>query len=427
MTGTDDRTGVSGADDVRSRAYRLIVTLGIVSLLADFTYESARSLAGPWLGLLGASALVVTSVSGVGEFLSYGLRLVSGTAADRSGRHWAWTLAGYSVNLLAVPALALAGGWTGAAALLLLERAGKGLRTPPRDALLSYAANRVGPGRGFGLHEALDQVGAVLGPLVVAGVLTVADSYRLAFVSLLVPAALALAALARARSRFPEPERLEAEDAANRKRIEVRRNPEAGEEDQLAGARIDRSAWRDLLKDRSFRWILLGATAFGAGFVDFPLIAYHDARASLLSAAAIPLAYAGAMGVDALAALGLGHLFDRRPAAALAAGPLAGAAAAPLLFLVHGPGLLVGIGLWGVSLGCLESVLRAAVAARLPSGLRATGFGVFSATFGLAWMAGSVVIGVLYERSLMLAAAWSVGLLLAATLLLARAASEEDG
>lgn len=421
----DDRTGAPGADDLRSRAYRLIVTLGVVSLLADFTYESARSLAGPWLGLLGAGAPAVAAVSGVGELLSYGLRLASGRAADRSGRHWAWTIAGYGVNLLAVPALALAGGWEVAAGLLLLERTGKGLRTPPRDALLSYAANRVGPGRGFGLHEALDQVGAVLGPLAVAGVLAVTDSYRLAFVSLLVPAALALAALARARSRFPEPERLEAEDAANRKRVEGRRGPEAGEEDQLPSARRGRSAWRELLEDRSFRWILLGATAFGAGFVDFPLIAYHDARAGLLSAAAIPAVYAGAMGVDALAALGLGHGFDRRPAAALVVGPLAGAAAAPLLFLARGPVMLVGLALWGVSLGSLESVLRAAVSARVPSRARATGFGLFSATFGFAWMAGSVVTGLLYDRSLVLAAAWSSGLLLTAAGILVHAPAAE--
>jgi MFS-type transporter involved in bile tolerance (Atg22 family) len=182
-----------------------VVLLGMVSLFADMTYEGARSVTGPYLAVLGASATIVGIVAGLGELLGYGLRLVAGYLGDRTGRYWAITILGYAVNLLAVPLLALAGRWELAALLLLAERAGKAIRTPTRDAMLSHATAATGRGWGFGLHEAMDQTGALLGPLLVAGVLAVRGAYEAAFALLLLPALAALAVLLAARARYPDP------------------------------------------------------------------------------------------------------------------------------------------------------------------------------------------------------------------------------
>jgi hypothetical protein len=149
-------------------ALRFVVGIGLVSLFADFTYEGGRSISGPFLAVLGASPLLVGAVAGVGEFRGYLVRLFSGRLTDRTGQHWLLMYLGYALNLLSVPALALAGGTADASALLFLERLGKGLRTPARDALLSRAGKEVGQGKVFGLHELLDQLGAFLGPLAVA-------------------------------------------------------------------------------------------------------------------------------------------------------------------------------------------------------------------------------------------------------------------
>jgi MFS family permease len=185
------------------------VLLGFVSLLADVTYEGARSVTGPYLALLGASGTAVGIVAGAGELFGYALRLWSGRLADRTQRYWALTLAGYAINLLAVPALALANHWPAAAALIIVERTGKAIRTPARDAMLSYATHEAGRGWGFGLHEAMDQIGATLGPMVVAGVLWWRGDYRSGFAVLLLPALAAMTVLLFARRLYPKPHELE--------------------------------------------------------------------------------------------------------------------------------------------------------------------------------------------------------------------------
>lgn len=194
----------------RATAIRFVVLLGLVSLFADVTYEGARSIAGPHLALLGASGTVVGIVAGFGELIGYGLRLASGYLSDRTRRYWAITLVGYAINLLAVPLLALAGRWEAAAALLIAERMGKALRTPARDAMLSYATRGTGRGWGFGLHEAMDQMGAVAGPVIVTAVLaTQNNNYPMAFGVLGIPALLALSILLSARRLYSRPQDLE--------------------------------------------------------------------------------------------------------------------------------------------------------------------------------------------------------------------------
>lgn len=352
-------------------ALRFVVLLGLVSLFADMTYEGARSIAGPFLATLGASGAVVGLVAGFGEFAGYALRLVAGLITDRTRRYWTVTIIGYTVNLLAVPALALAGRWELAAALLMAERIGKALRNPPRDAMLSFATRQLGTGWAFGLHEAMDQIGAILGPLLVAGILHWRGGYRESFALLLAPALIALGVLLLARMQFPRPQELE-----------PRFSPLAAEG-----------------QPRAYWLFVAGAALCAAGFADFPLIAFHLEKTRLFSEAVIPVLYAVAMGVDALAALLLGRLFDRVGAVSAAAAPLAALLSAPLAFLGGTAGVWAGMILWGISMGAQESVLRAAVARLSAPERRGTAYGVFHAVFGTAWFAGSAALGFLYDRS----------------------------
>jgi MFS family permease len=379
-------------------ALRFIVLLGLVSLAADMTYEGARSVTGPFLGVLGASAAVVAITSGLGELAGYGLRVVSGYLSDRTGRYWAVTGVGYAINLLAVPLLALAGRWEVAAALIVAERTGKAVRTPARDAMLSHAAAAVGRGWGFGLHEALDQVGAVAGPLLVAAVLASGGSYRTAFAVLAVPAVVALAVLLAARISYPTPRRLEADH-------------------RIAPAGLPRGVW-----------VYLAASGLvAAGFADFPLVAFHVARHHLASGAGIAGLYALAMGVDAVAALAVGRVFDRVGLPVLAATVAAAALFAPLVFLGGRAGVLVGVMLWGLGIGAQESVMRAALAGMVAPQHRGTAFGLFNAWYGLTWFAGSALMGALYGISVLWVVVFSVTAQAAAVPLLLRVARSGSG
>ncbi|MCW5978353.1 MAG: MFS transporter [Bryobacteraceae bacterium] len=374
----------------RRTALGFVVMLGIVSLFADATYEGARSIAGPFLALLGAGGTAVGIVSGFGELIGYGLRLVSGLVSDRTQRYWTITLFGYAVNLAAVPLLALAGRWEIAAALLIAERVGKAIRTPARDAMLSHATSRMGAGWAFGLHEALDQVGAVAGPLVVTAVLHARGSYRAGFAVLLIPALIAIAVLLAARSLYPRPRDLEPASHS------------------LESAGFPRAYW-----------LYLAAVAcVAAGFVDFPLIAFHFQRAAVVPPVWIPVLYAMAMGVDAVAALVFGRIYDRIGLSTLVAASLIASASAPLAFLGGFGGAVAGMALWGIGMGAQESVMRAAVAGMAPPGRRGSAYGFFNAGYGAAWFAGSALLGVLYDISLPALIALSVGLQLASIPLL---------
>ena len=383
------------------RATRFVIFIGIVSLFADMTYESARSINGPFLAVLGASATVVGIVAGLGELLGYALRFFSGRLADRTGRYWAVVLAGYAVNLLAVPALALAGNWPLAATLMFIERSGKALRTPARDAMLSFAGRRMGRGWGFALHEALDQTGATIGPLIIAGVMYWRSDYHLAFAVLLVPALIALGVLLAARAAYPRPRELE-----------------------TATPHLGTHGF-----DRPFWLYLVGTACLAAGFADYPLIAYHFEKAATVPPDWIPIFYSIAMGVDALAALALGRLYDRRGMGVVAGAALLAVPVAPLVFLGGFGPALAGAVLWGVGMGAQESVMKAAVAGMSPAALRGTAFGVYNLSFGIFWFLGSAAMGALYDLSIPTLVAFSVAMqLLSAPLIMVvarRQAGEE--
>jgi len=380
----------SGGHAARS-ALRFVVLLGVVSLFGDMTYEGARSVVGPFMSLLGASAVVVGSVSGLGELVGYALRLPSGLLTDRTHRYWAVTIAGYIVNLFTVPLLALAGNWRVAAFLIVLERAGRALRKPAGDAMLSHAASEIGRGWAFGLREALDQTGAVVGPLVVAWVIASHSGYRHAFALLVVPATLGVLTLLVAQRLYPAPETLE-----------VKRPPIP----HAAGIA------------RTF-WIYVAAGAcLAAGTVDFPLVAYHFAKTEVMRAPTVPVLYALAMAASALAAPIVGRVYDRLGLVVVAGASLLPAAAAPLLFLGGARAAAVGVVLWGIGMGVQEATVRAAVADMTPPDRRASAYGVFDATFGVAWFVGSAAMGALYSQRPIALVLFSVVVQLTAVVLL---------
>jgi predicted MFS family arabinose efflux permease len=371
-----------------SRALRFVVLVGVISLFADFTYEGSRSIIGPYLGLLGAGALAISFVTGLGEFLGYALRLVSGRSADRTKLYWPITIGGYILQMTVVPLLALAGSWEVAGLLIVLERVGKATRNPPRDAMLSHAAKEMGYGWGFGLHEALDQFGAMLGPLVLALVLAMHHhDYKLAFASLAVPAAITLVILGTARVVYPRPHEL---DASPPETVSTHRLP------------------------RTFWVYLAGAALVGAGFADFPLIAYHFQKAGTVDPALVPVFYASAMAVGGTGSLVFGRLYDRAGIGVLVPLTIVGALYAPLAFLGGFWASLVGVCLWGLGMGVQESIIPAAVAPMVSSGRRASAYGLFTGAYGIAWFAGSLAIGALFDVSLSVVVALSMVLEIAA-------------
>ncbi len=376
-TGRGLRGRLAGA----SPALKFVLLVGVMSFFADFTYEGSRSVIGPYLATLGAGALAIAVISGLGEFLGYGLRLFSGRAADRTGRYWPVTISGYVVQMAAVPLLALAGSWQIAALLIIAERIGKATRNPPRDAMLSHAAREMGFGWGFGVHEALDQFGALFGPLLVALVLAVSNhDYRLAFAALAVPAVVTVSLVLVARRFFPRPRDLSAGPA------------------EVTTTGLPRVFWV----------YLAGAALVAAGLADFPLIAFHFSRARTVSAPIVPVFYAVAMAVSGTGSLIFGWLYDRAGIGVLIPLTVAGAAYAPLVFLGGVWAALAGVALWGLSMGVQESIIPAAVAPLVSPDRRASAYGLFTGGFGTAWVLGSVVIGLLFGVSLGAVVAFAV-------------------
>jgi MFS family permease len=362
-------------------ALKFVVLLGFVSLFADVTYEGARGITGPFLALLGANAAVVGLVAGFGELIGYTLRLATGYLADKTQRYWLLTIIGYTVNLLAVPLLALAGRWEIAAVLMVVERVGKAIRSPSKDAILSHAAHKLGRGWGFGLHEFMDQIGAVSGPLIVAAAIYYKNDYRLGFAVLAIPALAAIGFLLIARFIYPRPRDFEPISK------------------QIIGKHLPNTFWLYL--------VAVGLIA--AGYADFALIGFHVKKTGIAADSAIPLLYAFAMGVDGIAALVFGRLFDRFGISVLMVSAIISAAFAPLVFLGGFAMLVVGMALWGIGMGAQESIMRAAVADMVATDKRGSAYGIFNAGYGLFWFAGSALMGLLYNLHIMAVVVFSVG------------------
>ena len=354
-------------------AFRFVLAIGVVNLFADMTYEGARAIAGPFLGSLGASAAAVGFVAGFGEFLGYGFRSLSGYLADKTHRYWAVVFAGYAVNMLAVPALALAGNWPIAAVLIVMERTGRALRRPAVETLVSQSGKEIGQGWVFGLNEALDQTGATVGPLITALILYLRGGYRHAFVVLLIPCLLCLGSLIFARLLHPK------ELNPDRKVVHF-------------------------LEARGFSktyWIYFAAGGLvAAGFADFSLIAFHFQKTAIVSQSSIPALYSVAMVSEAVASLVFGRLLDKYGRPVVLTAFSLPVLYAPFVFLGGFGFALAGMLLWGIGMASQNSLLKALLAGIVPSDRRGTGFGLFDTGFGIAWFIGSAAMGLTYSLSI---------------------------
>lgn len=358
-----------------------VVLFGMVSLFSDMTHESANSIRGAFLSLAGASAAVIGFVSGLGELVGYGLRYVFGRLTDRTRRYWPMVLFGYALDVVAVPALALVGrnGWVLACALLIIQRLGKAIKKPAKDTVMSFAASQEGVGKSFAIQELLDQIGAVLGPLLLYLIMLFQHSddtfsdYRMCFAFLAIPGTITLLLLWLTYKRFPHPENFEPEPK------------------EYVPFRVS----------KRFVVYILGISLFAFGFADYSLIVMHFSRQHLFTAAVLPLLYALAMLTDAASAFVFGWLYDRHARLSLVVSTLVAAPFAVFAFLGSDvTSVVTGVVLWDIGMGAQESILKAAVATMVPKRSRATGYGIFECCFGAAWFLGSWLLGVLYDQSL---------------------------
>ncbi|MDD5449403.1 MAG: MFS transporter [Candidatus Omnitrophica bacterium] len=374
--------------EIKRKAFGLIILFGLVSLFGDLAYEGARSVNGPYLKLLAVNAVTLGLITGIGEFLGYALRLISGYLSDKTKSYWFLTFLGYGL-LISVPLLSLAGVWHVAAMFIIAERIGKAIRSPARDTILSQASSQVGTGFGFGLHEAMDQIGAVAGPLVFTVLFMLIGkerigiaAYQKGYAFLWVPFLLVMFCLFIAYRKVPHPAVLEAEDIK-------REVPD----------KLSKIFWLYTL----FTFV---ATL---GFCSFILIAFHFKSANIITDAQIPLYYALAMGIDAAAALSIGKLYDvvksrkaNRYAGLnlLAVIPFMTLLMALSVFSRNRVFVIIGVLCWGVVMGIHETIMRSAIADVTSLRKRGSGYGIFNATYGLAVFVGSVALGFLYDRSI---------------------------
>jgi len=352
----------------------LIFFLGIVSLFSDITYEGARSIIGQYLFVLGSSSLFVGFIAGFGEFIGYFLRILFGYLADKTKNYWSFMIIGYSLNVFSVPLLAFTNNYLIAGILVLLERLGKAIRTPSRDTIISFIGAKYGSGISFGIHEFLDQIGALSGPLLIFLILSLSkNNYKLSFLILIIPAILCLIFLFWTKIKF-----------SNISEIEIR------------GKRYES------FKSSKKFWIYTIAIGFVSfGFIDFALISYHYKKINLFEPNIIAILYSIAMITDAISSIILGKLFDKFGIKVLLISILLTSFSSPLLFLFNEKMIIfLAIILWGIGIGSQESIMRAYISNIIKKEERATAFGIFNSIYGFSWFIGSLMIGYLYSLSL---------------------------
>ena len=365
-------------NSLQKSALAFVVLIGIVSLFSDMTHEGAASVIGAFLSLAGASAASIGFVSGLGEFIGYSLRLLTGWLTDRTKKYWLLTIIGYVIDCMAIPALALVpqGGWMLACALIIIQRTGKAIKKPAKDTILSFAATQTGAGKSFALQEFLDQIGAFLGPLILFLVTLLKQSedlfsvYSVGFAILGVPALVTVILLLIARHKYPKPEQFEQAVTTS----------------------------QPFKINKTFGLYMIAISLFAFGFVDFSLITMHTLKTGLIPENTLSLIYSGAMAVDAFAALFFGWLFDKKGIGVLMLSTVLAAPFAIFIFLMNSQwALFVGVALWGIGMGAQESILKAAVTNIVPKDHRSTGFGIFQTAFGACWFLGSWLMGICYD------------------------------
>ena len=375
--------------DNKKSAIILILLFGIISLLGDIIYEGARSVNGPYLNTLGANAAIVGFVVGIGELLGYAIRLFSGYFSDRAKAHWFFTILGYSL-LMAVPLLALSNYWQFAAVFIVLERIGKGLRSPARDTLVSHATKQVGTGFGFGISEFIDQIGATIGPLIFTFFFmylgtaqkTVAD-YQKGYSLLWLPFVMLIMVLFFTFFKYKTPSNLE----------EVKSKKQS--------TKISRVFW-------IYSFFTFVTTI---GFINFAIVGYHLKASGIVADAQIPFLYAIAMIVDAIFGIFVGKMYDglkikhkneQAGLLILLFIPILTAIILPMIFSLNLVMIFAAIFFWGIVMGSHETIMKAAIADLTSITKRGTGYGIFNVIYGLALFIGSVFAGYLYDISIAL-------------------------
>lgn len=378
-------------------AFLFIIIMGVVSMMSDMTHEGAKSVYGSFLSLVGASAQVISLVSGLGEFIGCSLILLTSYIENKTKKFWLSTFIGYAINVIAIPALALTStnGWVYAIILILMERVGRAIRKPAKNTLVSFAGKDVGAGKAFAIQEFLDQIGAFIGPLILTLTLSLKGSsgdyegYKTSFAVLGIPALLTLVILTIAAIKYPHPDQ---QFELPAKKEEVK--PEGKYKPSL-----------------TFIFYIIAISLSAMGFIDFPVITLYINSLGLVTTEALPLFYSLAMLTDAFAALIFGFLFDKIGIKTLVISSIFSLSFSLFIFLKGSlPLIIIGCALWGIGMGAQESILKSAVAVLVPKDRRALGFGIFEFAFGLFWFVGSYFVGLLYESSFIWLTIFSTGL-----------------
>lgn len=382
------------------RPWHFVLCFGLVSLFADMVYEGARSIIGPYLATLGASATIVGAVAGAGEFIGYGLRVVSGYLVQRRGHYWAWTITGYALTVLSVPLIGSTNVIAPALVLYGTERLGKAVRSPAKDTLLSFASTQTGRGAAFGVHQAMDQAGAMAGPLLLAAVLSQHEgNYRLAFGVLIVPGLVVLGLLFWLRHRVPDPLAYEVRGSAphDQAQQDQASHDQASHDPEAASEGHDDGRVRVGLPP--LLWQYIGAIALlSLGIASFPLLAFHAQTQHLLTAVQVPLLFALAMLVDGVSGLLMGRFYDRSGPAVLLLVPVAAGVAA-IAFSDNATLVWVGVAVWGVVHGVMDSTVKAVVTELVAPAARSVAFGWLALVRGLGLLVAGAALGFAYDQS----------------------------
>jgi MFS family permease len=364
---------------------KIIFLLGLVSLFADITYESARSISGPFLASLGAGAFLVALTGGLGEFIGYGLRILAGYISDRLKNYWLLTILGYFLGLFSLPLLAFTQKWELAVGLILLERLGKAIRSPARDTILSFASKNIGYGKGFAIHEALDQIGSVIGPFLISLILE-EFGYKYSFSSLFIPATLSFSFLIFAEKIYKKEYKLPDLQSKEKEKTDLKEK-----EEEKTNKKNEEWQKAPVI----FFFTFSALTIFSA--LNFQLISYHM-KLNGVKDFIIPQLFSLAMIVDAATAVPIGLIFDKmkdkRKLLVLIIMPIS--AALSSVFIFSSENFFIGCIIWGLYIGMTESVMRSSVAQITPEKKRGLFFGIFHTIYGISFLSGGLVFGKIY-------------------------------
>ncbi|MEW6086944.1 MAG: MFS transporter [bacterium] len=389
----------------KKSAVMLIILFGIVSLFGDIVYEGARSVYGPFAKTIGMDIALLGLITGMAEFLGYFIRFVSGYLSDKTRAYWIFTILGYGM-LASIPLMSMASGWQVAAVFIICERLGKAVRSPARDTILSQATKQIGTGWGFALHEAMDQIGAFLGPLIFTAIFlvgtntekTVSD-YHKGFALLWMPFIIVMITVMIAFFKMPDPERFETKP-------DLKNPPD----------KLSKVFWLYTV----FTFITT------LGFVSFVILGYHFKDKNITSDAQIPMFYSIAMGIDAISALIIGKIYDRLKEShnderagliTLIIIPLFTLLIPILGFIDNVLFIVISVVLWGVVMGIHETIMKSSIADLTHFKKRGVGYGIFNTAYGLAMFFGSLLMGVLYNINVTLIILFVVGVELIAVIL----------